>query len=134
MIGDRRKFLTALITLDEAVAQKLAPEVPADQLAAAPSVRAAVQKQVDAVNQTLARVEQIKKFTILPRAFTIASGELTPTMKLKRKVIAQRYATEIDAMYADGERDEECRNQGSAWSRRGAAIATCSAAARRRSR
>lgn len=103
VIGDRRKFLSALITLDDAVAQKLAPEVPADQLAAAPAVRAAVQKQIDAVNETLARVEQIKKFTILPRAFSIAGGELTPTMKLKRKVISQRYETEIDAMYADGE-------------------------------
>ena len=68
-----------------------------------PAVRAAIQKQVDQVNETLARVEQIKKFTVLPRAFTIAAGELTPTMKLKRKVISQRYESEINAMYADGE-------------------------------
>jgi long-chain acyl-CoA synthetase len=103
VIGDRRKFLSALITVDEAVAAKLAPELGSDQLTAAPAIRAAVQKQVDEVNVTLARVEQIKKFTILPRAFSIAAGEVTPTMKLKRKVISQRYQTEIDAMYADGE-------------------------------
>jgi long-chain acyl-CoA synthetase len=101
VIGDRRKFLSALITVDGAVAQKLAPEVTADQLATAPAIRAAIQKQVDEVNQTLARVEQIKKFTILPRAFSIDAGEVTPTMKLKRKVISQRYETEINAMYAD---------------------------------
>jgi long-chain acyl-CoA synthetase len=103
VIGDRRKFLTALVTLDEAVAQKLAPDVAAGQLAAAPAIQTAVQSQVDAVNQTLARVEQIKKFTILPQPFSIAGGELTPTMKLKRKVIAQRYEAQIDAMYADGD-------------------------------
>ena len=103
VIGDRRKFLSALITVDELAAKKLAPEVAGDQLAAAPAIRAAVQKQVDEVNETLARVEQIKKFTILPRAFSIAAGEVTPTMKLKRKVISQRYETEINAMYADGD-------------------------------
>jgi long-chain acyl-CoA synthetase len=102
VIGDRKKFLSALVTIDEAVAHKLAPEVAADQLAASPAVRAAVQRQVDAVNETLARVEQIKKFTILPQQFSVASGELTPTMKLKRKVIAQRYEPQINAMYADG--------------------------------
>jgi long-chain acyl-CoA synthetase len=102
VIGDRRKFLSALITLDETAAARLAPDAGV-QLAGAPAIRAAVQKQVDEVNETLARVEQIKKFTILPRAFSIADGEMTPTMKLKRKVIAQRYATEIDAMYTDGE-------------------------------
>ncbi|HMG22549.1 MAG TPA: long-chain fatty acid--CoA ligase, partial [Kofleriaceae bacterium] len=101
VIGDRRKFLSALITVDELAAKKLAPEVAGDQLAAAPAIRAAVQKQVDEVNETLARVEQIKKFTILPRAFSSAAGEVTPTMKLKRKVISQRYETEINAMYAD---------------------------------
>jgi long-chain acyl-CoA synthetase len=103
VIGDRRKFLSALITLDEAVAQKLAPDVAAGQLAASPAIRAAVQKQVDAVNETLARVEQIKKFTILPQPFSVAGGELTPTMKLKRKVIAQRYEAQIDAMYAEAD-------------------------------
>jgi long-chain acyl-CoA synthetase len=103
VIGDRRKFLSALLTIDDAVAQKLAPDVAAGQLAGSPAIRAAVQKQVDAVNETLARVEQIKKFTILPQSFSVANGDLTPTMKLKRKVIAQRYAAQIDAMYTDGD-------------------------------
>jgi long-chain acyl-CoA synthetase len=85
------------------VAQKLAPDVAAGELAGSSAIRAAVQNQVDAVNATLARVEQIKKFTILPQPFSVAGGELTPTMKLKRKVIAQRYETQINAMYTDGD-------------------------------
>jgi len=104
VIGDRRKFLSALVTLDEDAARKLAPTItdPA-ALAAAPEIRAVIQQQIDAVNQALARVEQIKKFTILPRPFSIATGELTPTMKIKRKAIAERYQREIEAMYAGGE-------------------------------
>ncbi|HWU87724.1 MAG TPA: AMP-binding protein, partial [Kofleriaceae bacterium] len=104
VIGDRRRYLTALVTLDDAAAKKLAPaaDSPAAR-AAAPEVRAAIQAQLDRVNESLARVEQVKKFTVLPRPFGLDSGELTPTLKLKRKVIAERYAAEIDAMYADGE-------------------------------
>jgi long-chain acyl-CoA synthetase len=103
VIGDRRKFLSALITLDDEAAKKLAPGVAVDQLAAASQIRAAIQKQIDEVNQTLARVEQVKKFTVLGQPFSIAAGELTPTLKLKRKIISQRYEREIEAMYKDGE-------------------------------
>ena len=94
VIGDRRKYLTALVTLDP----DAAPQAAGDA-----AIRAAIQTQIDEVNQTLARVEQVKKFTILARPFGIETGELTPTMKIKRKVVAERYAREIDAMYADGE-------------------------------
>jgi len=97
VIGDRRKFLTALVTLDELVARKL---VSQGDIADAPQIRTAIQVQIDLVNQTLARVEQVKKFAILSKPFGIDTGELTPTMKIKRKVVAQMYAREIDAMYA----------------------------------
>ncbi|MGE0402010.1 MAG: long-chain fatty acid--CoA ligase [Kofleriaceae bacterium] len=91
VIGDRRKFLTCLITVDDAVASKLGgPD----------AIRGAVQAQLDEVNKTLARVEQVKKFTVLPRAFGIDTGELTPTLKIKRKVVAQNFSREIEAMYA----------------------------------
>lgn len=100
VIGDRRKFLSALITLDEDAARKL---VTTGELAAHPDIHAVIQKQVDEVNVTLARVEQIKKFTVLARPFGIATGELTPTLKIKRKSVAQLYDREIEAMYADGE-------------------------------
>ena len=72
-------------------------------LVTAPELRSAIQAQVDQVNETLARVEQVKRFAILPRPFGIDSGELTPTMKIKREVVAQIYKREIDALYADAE-------------------------------
>jgi long-chain acyl-CoA synthetase len=104
VIGDRRKYLTALITLDHDAAHKLAPEVSdAGQLVDAPRIRAAIQSQIDEVNQGLARVEQVKKFAILGRPFGIATGELTPTLKIKRRVVAELYQREIEAMYAEGE-------------------------------
>jgi long-chain acyl-CoA synthetase len=102
VIGDRRKYLTALVTLDEeAVARFLAERGlargPVDQI---PELHAAVQEVIDEANTHLARVETIKKFTILRDSFSIANGELTPTLKLKRKVISERHQRAIDAMYA----------------------------------
>jgi len=91
VIGDRRKYLTVLITLSEAGAQ----------VGDEDALRATIQAQIDQVNQTLARVEQIKKFAILPRPFGIETGELTPTLKIKRKVVAQMYAREIETLYTD---------------------------------
>lgn len=87
VIGDRRKYLTALVTVTENV----------------PDARVQIQKQIDLANQQLARVEQVKKFEILDKPFGIDTGELTPTLKLKRKVIAQKYATEIERMYQGDE-------------------------------
>ncbi|HET7502191.1 MAG TPA: long-chain fatty acid--CoA ligase, partial [Kofleriaceae bacterium] len=104
VIGDRRKYLVALVTLDEAVARQLAPSVTdPHELASAREIRDAVQRQVDQVNETLARVEQVKRFAILPQPFSVTAGELTPTMKLKRKTITQLHAREIEALYADGD-------------------------------
>jgi long-chain acyl-CoA synthetase len=101
VIGDRRKFLSALVTLDEDAARKLLPgTLDGGALATAPEIRSAIQKQVDQVNESLARVEQIKKFTILARPFGVVTGELTPTLKVKRKIVAQLYDREIEAMYA----------------------------------
>ncbi|MGM0404320.1 MAG: long-chain fatty acid--CoA ligase, partial [Thermodesulfobacteriota bacterium] len=61
--------------------------------------KAHLQKQVEAVNATLARVQAIKKFVIIPEEFSTEGGELTPTMKLKRRVINEKYAEEIESMY-----------------------------------
>jgi len=94
VIGDRRKYLTALVTLDEVAAKAHGDTDSA-------GIRAAIQKTIDEANQQLARVEQVKKFAILARPFGIDSGELTPTMKIKRKVVAQKFAREIDQMYVD---------------------------------
>jgi long-chain acyl-CoA synthetase len=100
VIGDRRKYLTALITLDDAAAQRFlgGSATPAHE---STEIQASIQKTIDEVNQTMARVEQIKKFTVLSRAFAIDSGELTPTMKIKRKVVTEKFAPEIEAMYRE---------------------------------
>jgi len=64
-------------------------------------VRAELQQAVDQVNTEMARVEQIKKFAILPRELSIAEGELTPTLKVKRDIVAAHFEAEIEAMYAE---------------------------------
>ena len=70
------------------------------ELTTHPSVRAEIQRHVDAVNERLSGAEQITAFTILPTEWSVAGGELTPTLKLKRSVIACKYADAIEAMYA----------------------------------
>jgi long-chain acyl-CoA synthetase len=104
-IGDRRPYNTALIVLDADFAPAWARTQDVEgsslaELAGDQRVRAAVQEGVDAANAKLARVEQIKRFTIVPGDWLPSGDELTPTMKLKRKPIAEKYAGEIDAMYA----------------------------------
>jgi long-chain acyl-CoA synthetase len=89
-IGDGKPYNVALITLDPDVA----PAYPDPEAA-----QAEVQRGVDAANEQLARVEQIKKFKVLPVEWQPGGDELTPTMKLKRKPIHQRYAEEIEALY-----------------------------------
>jgi len=100
LIGDRRKYLTMLVTLDpDAAAAWMSERGLSSSPPAEPSIRQAIQGQIDAVNEKLARVEQVKKFTVLPRAFGIETGELTPTLKVKRSVVNQNFAAEIEAMY-----------------------------------
>ena len=75
-------------------------ETSLEALAGNDKVREAVQEGVDKANEKLARVEQIKKFTIVPGDWAPGGDELTPTMKLKRKPISEKYAEEIEAMYS----------------------------------
>jgi long-chain acyl-CoA synthetase len=101
--GDRRPYLVALLTLDPDELEALAAEagVPADPaaMAADPRVRAIVQRDVDAVNARLARIEQIKRFDILERDLSQAAGELTPTLKVKRAAVGRTYAGRFTALY-----------------------------------
>ena len=104
-IGDMRPYNTALIVLDADFAPMWAAgqgieDTSLEALAREEKVRVAVQEAVDAANERLARVEGIKKFTIVAGDWLPSGDELTPTMKLKRKPIAQKYAQQIDAMYA----------------------------------
>jgi long-subunit acyl-CoA synthetase (AMP-forming) len=102
-IGDRRKYISALLTLDPEAAKRWAEEhgVEGDlaSIAANDELIAEVQRGMDAANEDLARVEQVKRFVVLPADWEPGGDELTPTMKLKRKPIAEKYAAEIEALY-----------------------------------
>jgi long-subunit acyl-CoA synthetase (AMP-forming) len=104
-IGDRRPYVVALLTLDPArVAAEAgkagSPARTPEDAARCPVFRAYVEKQVEAVNASLARYETIKKVALLPKELSVESGELTPTLKLKRRVILERHGDAIDALYA----------------------------------
>ncbi len=105
VIGDRRPFLVALVTLDPEEVAKLAAEDEAvtDDPASWPQngrIRELISEHVEAVNSKFARVEQVKKFEILPEDFSQEGGELTPTMKVKRAVVAEKYEPQIEGLYS----------------------------------
>jgi long-subunit acyl-CoA synthetase (AMP-forming) len=105
VIGDARPYNTALVVLDADFAPAWAAkqgieDTSLESLAQNDAVREAVQQGIDAGNEKLARVEQIKKFTIVQGDWLPGGDELTPTMKLKRKPIAEKYKEEIEGMYA----------------------------------
>jgi long-chain acyl-CoA synthetase len=105
VIGDNRKYCVALITLDPDELTRWgkvhgAADTSAEALAGSPAVRELVESEVAQVNRELASFEQVKYFRILPRDLSVESGELTPSLKVKRKVIAERYRREIEEMYA----------------------------------
>jgi long-chain acyl-CoA synthetase len=104
-IGDRRPYNTALIVLDADFAPQWAKQHGLDassleELATEPKVIAEVQAAIDAANEQLARVEQIKKFTVVQGDWLPGGDELTPTMKLKRRPIAAKYEQAIEEMYS----------------------------------
>ena len=103
VVGDRRPYLVALLTLDEAAAARIAAEQgiagSLAELATSAGIRAAAAAAIAKVNAERARHEQIKRFAILPHDFTQDAGELTPTLKLRRRYCEQRYAGEIEALY-----------------------------------
>ncbi len=105
VIGDRRKHLSALLTLDEtkldeAIAAASSSAKTMAEAAADPKVHDWLLAQVEKVNDGLAKVQRIKKIRILPADLSIDGGELTPTMKVKRKVVNKKYADTIEAIYA----------------------------------
>jgi long-chain acyl-CoA synthetase len=104
VVGDRRPYLVALVTLDPEDAVTYAKEhgLPEDaaQLAGNADVKASIEAHVEEINKNYARVEQVKKITILPNDLSQESGELTPTLKVKRAVVASKHEQEIEALYA----------------------------------
>ena len=104
-IGDRRNYVTALLVLDQETTPAWARERGISfgslaDLAAHPEVLAEVERGVAAANAHLARPERVRRFTLLPAEWTARSGELTPSMKRRRRVIIDRYAKEIEELYS----------------------------------
>ncbi len=107
VIGDRRAYLTALVMIDQENVEKYAQDndVPFSNytsLARAPEVVALIQREIDKANARFARVEQIKAFRLIETQLTAEDEELTPTMKLKRKLVERKYAPMIESMYKGG--------------------------------
>jgi long-chain acyl-CoA synthetase len=90
IVGDRKPYIAALVTVDPDAAQGLSAD----------DVQAAAQAAIDAVNTGRSRHEQIKRFVVLPREFSLAEDEVTPTLKLRRKVILEHFAEQVKALYA----------------------------------
>lgn len=104
IIGDKRKYITCLIMIDEDNVAKYAQDNKIQfstyrDLTQHPEIINFIQEEVDKVNETIARVEQIKKFTILPKKLYEEDGEVTPTMKVKRKYVNETFSDLIEAMY-----------------------------------
>jgi long-chain acyl-CoA synthetase len=102
VLGDRKPYLVALITLDAEEIPGFAEQhgLKPEEVPDSEQMRAEVQKVVDEVNSEVGRVEQIKKFKILPEDLSQATGELTPTMKVKRNVVADKFSDEVENLYA----------------------------------
>ena len=122
LVGDARKYCSALFTLDVGAILRdnigldsnIIPKDPAQQIlmlkenghelsdfTESEDVRSDIQTQVDFLNQKFSNPEQLKKFSILPRDFTIDDGELTPTLKIRRKQINENWSDIIDSMYSE---------------------------------
>jgi long-chain acyl-CoA synthetase len=104
VVGDRRPYLVALVTLDpeDAIAYAKEHGLPEDleALARNDEIRKAIEAHVEQINEKFARVEQVKKIAILPRDLSQETGELTPTLKVKRAVVTQKHEPAIEALYA----------------------------------
>ena len=108
MVGDGRKFLTMIVALDheEAPAWAEANGLVYQDLATfsqLPEVNSEIERAVDEANDTVSSVEQVKKWIIVPDEWTPDSGEVTPSLKLKRKVVLDKYASEIESLYVESE-------------------------------
>ena len=106
VIGEKQRFLVALLTLEPEAATRFAEEHGIDQatMHEDPKVREHLEAAITSqVNPLMARVEHIRNFVVLPHEFSTDGGELTPTFKVKRNVVNEKYAAEINAVYEDGQ-------------------------------
>lgn len=106
LIGDKRHFISALITLDRSMARQWAetnqiPFEPYSEFVKRPEVYRFIENEIERLTPHLSRFEKVKKFAIVPEDFTIATGELTPSLKVKRKVVLEKYAALVDELYRE---------------------------------
>jgi long-chain acyl-CoA synthetase len=104
VVGDNKPFIAALVTLDPDAVKTWARinkkhELASEQLASDPALLDVIQSAVDEANKAVSRAESIRKFTILPVDFTIAGGQLTAKLSVKRHVVNQQFANEIAALF-----------------------------------
>jgi long-chain acyl-CoA synthetase len=107
VIGERRNYLVALLTLDAEAARTLARQMGWPEelgaLAQDPRLRKHLEQSIERdVNPKLARFETIKRISILPEDFSIENGAMTPTLKVRRSMVEKKYASTIEALYAEG--------------------------------
>ena len=108
VVGDARPFVAALVTLDQDAlrlwlrSRNLPETTPVADLVDNPDLRSEIQRAVDTANLQVSKAEQIKKFAVLPHEWSIAGGQITPSMKLKRSVVTEQHAADIDALYTGG--------------------------------
>ncbi len=105
IIGDKKKYIVALLTIDEEALPKLCENLGIEKLNIESAVgnnaiREKFQEYIDKLNENFAKFEKIKYFRILPKDFTVENGDMTPTMKIKRKVVHEKYKDTIDSMYS----------------------------------
>ncbi|MCK5071877.1 MAG: long-chain fatty acid--CoA ligase [Bacteriovoracaceae bacterium] len=109
VVGDKRKYLTGIVGIEkEPFAEKLKEfgldeNISVEEMAAHPKIRTLIQENIDKVNKSLAKFETIKNFYISPIEFTVESGLMTPSMKIKKKLLLQKFKNEIDAMYSQNQ-------------------------------
>jgi long-chain acyl-CoA synthetase len=106
IVADQRKFVAALIVPDYALLKKYAEEnnlacTTHEELCAHPQINQMIKERLDTLQQDLASYEKVKKFVLLPKPFTMETGELTNTLKIKRRVVYDKYADLINKMYEE---------------------------------
>jgi long-chain acyl-CoA synthetase len=108
LVGDAREYCTALLVLDkEAVkawAEKNAPAAtPWEELVQNTDLRTTIEKEINRLQRDLSKYEKVRRFAIIPEAFSVENGMMTPTLKVKRKAVLDRYADVVDSLYEQGE-------------------------------
>ncbi len=108
LVGDAREYCTALLVLDKEAAKAWAEKnavqpTPWEELVGNPTLRSAVEKEINKLQRDLSKYERVRRFAIIPEPFSVENGMLTPTLKVKRKAVLERYSELVDALYEQGE-------------------------------